>query len=206
MSTENRTYPHVFIIESMDLRNEAKNKYEGQIISNILHLMDIEHSYYYVRTRQEFEHFLKEFETSKYRYLHLSCHGSSNAIHLTLDDINFEDLGFLLQDKLDKKRLFISSCLSTNKNLAKQIFPVSDCNSIIGPYTEIDIDTAAIFWAAFYQILLKRNPKAMKKEGIKDVLKSITKLFNLPINYFSHSPISKEGFKQFVFNQAKESC
>lgn len=206
MTTEDKTDPYVFIIESMDLSDETNCNYEGRIISDILSLMKIEHRYYYVRTRQELEHFLKEFEESKYRYLHISCHGSSNAIHMTLDDINFEDLGFLLQNKLDKKRLFISSCLSTNKNLAKQIFPISDCNSIIGPYTEIDIDDAAIFWAAFYQILLKRNPKAMKKEGIKNVLESTTKLFNIPINYFSRSLTSKEGYKQIIFNPAKESC
>lgn len=206
MTTEDKTYPYVFIIESMDLSDETKGNYEGQVISDILSLMKIEHQYYYIRTRQELGHFLEEFKKSKYRYLHLSCHGSSNAIHLTLDDINFEDLGFLLQDKLDKKRLFISSCSSTNKSLAKQIFPVSDCNSIIGPYKEIDIDAAAIFWAAFYQILLKRNPKAMKKEGIKDVLKSITKLFNLPVNYFSRSLNSKEGCTQKTYNLTKESC
>ena len=205
MTTEDKTYPYVFIIESMDLSDEANGNYEGQLISDILSLMKIKHQYYYVRTKQELEYFLKRFEESKYRYLHISCHGSPKAIHMTLDNINFEDLGFLLQDKLDKKRLFISSCLSTNKNLAKQIFPISDCNSIIGPYTEIDIDDAAIFWAAFYQILLKRNPNAMKKEGIKDVLKSIADLFNIPVNYFSRSSNSKKGYTQKTYNRTKES-
>ena len=52
------TKPEVFIIESLQLEDEKENLYEGQIISQILHLSGRETQYYYIRTRRELEEIL----------------------------------------------------------------------------------------------------------------------------------------------------
>ena len=133
---------------------------------------------------------------SNYRYLHISCHGNKKSIATTLEEIKFDELGVLLSDKLDRKRLFLSSCLSTNENLANAILSVSECFSIIGPDKKIFMDDAAVFWSSFYQVMFKNNSKAMKREALEPVLKDLKKLFKIPLKYYATSKSSKTGWKE----------
>lgn len=196
MTEFEKTKPYVFIIESLEFEDEEKKYFEGKIISRILNLSQIEHKYYYIRTRAEFEYLLDEFVSLNYRYLHISCHGSKNSIYTTFDQIKFKDLSLILGDKLDRKRLFLSSCLSTNEKLANEILPISDCFSIIGPDKKIYMDDAAIFWSSFYQVMFKKNPNAMNQENLESVLKDLKKLFKIPLRYFSTSKSSSKGWKE----------
>ncbi|MCD1117557.1 hypothetical protein [Chryseobacterium turcicum] len=195
MTEFEKTNPYVFIIESLDFDDEEKQAYEGEIISRILSISNIEHKYYYIRTKREFEHFINEFLESNYRYLHISCHGNLNEISTTLDRISFQELGTILGDKLDRKRLFLSSCLSTNKSLAETILSNSDCFSIIGPNEEIDMDDAAIFWSSFYQKMFKDNDRYMKNDKVKEAIKTLKEFFNVSISYFASTKTAK-GWKE----------
>lgn len=195
MTEFEKTDPYVFILESLDFEDEKRGSFEGEIISQILSMSNIKHKYFYIRTRREFEHFIDEFVKSNYRYLHISCHGSKDKISTTLDDISFQDLGIILGDKLDRKRLFLSSCLSTNESLAEAIFPTSDCISIVGPNKEINMDDAAIFWSSFYQKMFKENIKYMKNEKVKETIKYLKEFLNIPISYFA-STNSEKGWKE----------
>jgi hypothetical protein len=196
MTEFEKTKPYVFIIESLEFKDEEKGYFEGEIISKILNLSQIEHKYYYIRTKMEFEYLLEEFVKSNYRYLHISCHGSKKSISMTLEEIKFNDLGLLIGDKLDRKRLFLSSCLSTNENLASVILSISDCFSIIGPDKQIYMDDAAIFWSSFYQVMFKQNPKAMKRENLEMVLKDLKSLFKISLKYYSTSKSNNKGWKE----------
>nr|WP_299173322.1 hypothetical protein [uncultured Allomuricauda sp.] len=196
MTEFEKTEPCVFIIESLKFSDEEQGYYEGEIISNILNLSRIEHKYFYIRTKSEFERLIEEFVNLNYRYLHISCHGNENSIGTTLDEIKFKELSMLLSDKLDRKRLFLSSCLSTNERLAESILPLSDCFSIIGLDEKIKMDDAAIFWASFYQIMFKRNPKAMKRENLEGLLKELKKLHEIPLKYYSTSESNKKGWSE----------
>lgn len=196
MTDIEKTKPYVFIIESLDFEDEETQAFEGEIISKILKLSNIEHKYYYIRTKKELEYLLNEFLNLNYRYLHISCHGNENSISTTLDDIKFDKLSILLADKLDNKRLFLSSCLSTNEKLADCIFPISDCYSIIGPDKKINMDDAAIFWASFYQIMFKKNPKAMKKNDLKPMLEKLKKLYGISLKYYSATQLEQKGWKE----------
>lgn len=195
MTEFEKTDPYVFILESLDFEDEKRGSFEGEIISQILSMSNIKHKYFYIRTRREFEHFIDEFAKSNYRYLHISCHGSTDKISTTLDDISFQDLSIILGDKLDRKRLFLSSCLSTNESLAEAIFPTSDCISIVGPNKEINMDDAAIFWSSFYQKMFKENIKYMKNEKVKETIKYLKEFLNIPISYFA-STNSEKGWRE----------
>ena len=127
------TKANVFIIESLDFDDEQDNQYLGRLLSQILHLGGKESAYRYVQTEDELEKALRLFGASRYRYLHLSCHGSKKSISTTLDDIPFPKLGKLLKPYLRKKRLFISACSAVNEDLAKAGIPSSRCTSIMGP-------------------------------------------------------------------------
>ena len=105
-----RTKPEVFIIESLDWIDEQKGRYEGRILTDILRLSGKKPIYYYVRTKQELVELMHLFQATRYRYLHLSCHGDADSIKTTLDIIDFKELGTILNPYMHRRRLFVSSC------------------------------------------------------------------------------------------------
>lgn len=193
--SKDTTVPEVFIIESLKFDDEANDRYEGKIISNILHLNEKNSKYYYIRTKRELEKVIGIFDGSGYRYLHLSCHGSPQSMATTLDTIPFEQLGEILKPHLHSKRLFISTCEMVNEELAKAIIPDSGCYSIIGPSKPVAFSDAAILWASFYHLIFNYRPEAIKREGIIKYCQRIVDLFGVPLNYYSFSRRSKSGFK-----------
>jgi len=91
--------------------------------------------------------------------------------------------------------LFLSACSATNRHLAERVIPKSDCNSIIGPSSNIAFNDAAIIWAAFYHLIFKANDRAMKRNDILPVLKTLVKTFDVGMNYYSTSKSRKSGVK-----------
>ena len=190
----------VFIIESLEFRDEKLDRYEGKFLSRILKLGGVKTQYYYIRTSQELEEVLKIFKETEYRYLHFSCHGSEESIETTLNSIAFDLFSEFVTPVLDYKRLFISACSSVNKNLAKELFPFCKCYSLIGFENDVSFNDAAITWASFYHLILKNDK--MRYDKISPILESISKLYSIPINYFQASQSAKRGFrlKRFTGN------
>jgi hypothetical protein len=181
-----KTKAGVFIIESLEFEDEASPT-EGQILQGILQMSGMPCEYFYVRSQVEFEHFIDVFADSDYRFLHISCHGNQNSIALTLGNITHEELGFILEDKLIGRRLFMSACAAVNSRLSKHLFPKSGCNSLVGPNESIGMKDVAIFWASFYHLMFKANNKAMKKNDLIANLDVLAKLYEIPVKYFKKS-------------------
>jgi hypothetical protein len=191
-----KTAPKVFIIESLRFVDEKKKLHEGDVISKILMLSNIDCKYYYVRTKKEFEYVLNIFFKSQYRYLHISCHGNTNknALILSLDEITFDELGEMLQPNFEKKRLFLSACSLVNYKLAESIIPRTKCYSLIGPANDIYFRDAVILWASFYHLIFKKEFEKMTRKEILLGLKKVSNMFSISLNYFSIS--KSKGFKQ----------
>jgi len=81
--------PEVFIIESNSWRDEEDNRREGVALREMLALSEKRCKYVYLRTRREFRIALEQFTSSRYRYLHLACHGDGHGLHLTIDYLPF---------------------------------------------------------------------------------------------------------------------
>jgi len=185
--SESGSIPGVFIIESLKLQDEEKQLYEGKIISNILDLNQIKNKYYYIRTLIEFKEILVLFQNSRYRYLHISCHGADGAIALTIDRITYSDLGDILKPYLLDKRLFLSACSSVNNKNAVAIIPKSQCYSLIGPLRDIEFRDATIVWASFYHLMFKQNASSMIRENLIKNMQKVVNTFQEPMNYYSRS-------------------
>lgn len=186
--------PEVFIIESLDFEDEEQGRYEGKILSDILHLSGKKSIYYYIRTKVELEEILDKFWETDYRYLHISCHGNGYEMATTLDSIPFKELAKLVEPVLENRRLFLSACSMTNEKLAKEIIPSSDCLSIIGPSKDINFNDAAILWASFYHLMFRDNYKIMNRENLLRNTKSVAQMYKVPMNYYSKSK-RKSGYK-----------
>jgi len=190
-----QTIPDVFIVETLEFDDEAKDRLEGKMISHILNLHGKKSKYYYIRTKKELKEIARKFGQSGYRYLHLSCHGNATSMATTLDSIEFSELGRILRPQLEKRRLFVSACEMVNEHLAEAVIPKSGCYSIIGPNESIAFSDAAIFWPSFYHLMFRHNADAMKRADLIKHLKSVCELFGLRISYFSASRSSRTGYK-----------
>jgi len=181
------TKAEVFIIESLTFDDEKNKRFEGNFLSQILHLAGKKPKYYYIRTKKELRRVLELFQRSAYRYLHLSCHGSEKSIHTTLDEIPFPRFGQLVRPYLRNKRLFVSACSAVNTQLARNVIPSSGCLSIIGPATDVEFRDAAIIYASFYHLIFKKTPKKMTRSDLITILQKVADTFEISLNYFSAS-------------------
>jgi len=104
------TQPRLFIIESLTLKDEKADRFEGGHLSKIMTLSGSKPECMYLRTKKELEEAIDLFEDSDFRYLHISCHGDRTGIDHTVDSLTHEDLGKMLAPVLSGKRVFFSSC------------------------------------------------------------------------------------------------
>jgi hypothetical protein len=182
-SKEKKTTAGVFIIESLRIKDESKQRFEGRILRDILTLSGKKVEYWYVRTWKEVtEEMFQRFYNSGLRYLHISCHGNDDTISFTLDDIPFEEFGKEIKHYLYERRLFFSACEVVNQALHDAVMPGSDCYSIIGPEDDIRFDDAVIMWGTFYHLML-RDATAMKSADIRTALQKLKETFGRTFKY-----------------------
>lgn len=196
------TRPEVFILESLGLADEKKERQEGQFISHILKLLRKEPIYYYFRTESEFENLLEVFKESKYRYLHLSCHGDSTNFFTTFGKISFKEFGGIVRPHLGKKRLFLSACACTREPLAREVLQGSECLSLIGPSEDIAFDDAAVLWATFYHQVFNVDDSRMIIGVIKPILEMTAQLYDVEMAYFTKMENAK-GYGQVKLDYKK---
>ncbi len=178
-----KTEKALFIIESLRPEDEAV-RCEGRILRRVLRLSGKNAKYIYIRTQQELGLALRQFRDSKFRYLHISCHGDRNAVALTLDTLTFEDLAAEVAPYLAGRRLFFSACGVVNMGLARALLPDSACHSIIGPRTDINFDDALLMWASFYHLVFRDDDDALLGGKIRWVLRRIRYAFGIQFDYY----------------------
>ena len=180
-----RTNPSLFIIESLEFSDEEDGQFEGRVLRDILEFSDTRAEYYYVRTRKELQVVLRKFFDSNHRYLHISCHGNSEAVALTLDYIGYKEFASDIKGLLYKRRLFFSACGVVNRRLAKAILPRSGCFSLIGPSATIGFGDAVLMWATFYHLIFRDlDDGGMKGGKIRWALRRLEKTFGKRFAYF----------------------
>ena len=185
-----RTIPDVFIIESLKTKEEQHNK-EGEIIYRSLRMSGKMPIYHYVRTKRELEHFIAAFEKSRYRSLHISCHGNIDTFATTFDVLDDAEMVSVLGSAIDKKRLFLSTCLAATSPFAAKLFKETGCISVAGPSGKIDFDDSAVLWTAFYHMMFKANPDLMKHGVVKMNLARAALMLNEEVRFFLPTPARK---------------
>jgi hypothetical protein len=197
------TKPELFIIESLTLENERQYRFEGQIIKDILAASGKQCEYYYLRTRRELKHMLKEFETSEYRYLHLSCHGSSEGMATTFDDIPAEEMQSLFGPYLEGRRVFASACAMTNPRLARALMP-SGCQSILGFDRNLPFRDAAIMWASLYHVMFKVDANKIKAVTLRLKAQEVANMYRVGFRLFRRNSGEACGFSDLRIRPTEE--
>ncbi len=201
-----RTIPEVFIIESLpqdDVENERK---EGDLIARILKMGGRNPEYQYVETREQFDSALQEFAERNYRYLHISSHGADDHFLFQFGEMYFNQFGPLVHNLLSDKRVFVSACEAVNHEnhlLANMVLRDTGCYSLIGSAEEINFDDAAMFWSTFYYLAYQKQVEevTIKRDVIVRILKKLTELYPVKMNYYSFS--QRQGIKLDRFAAGK---
>lgn len=189
------TIADVFIIESLDPDDEGNGRFEGIFLSHVLRLHGKNPNYKYVRTRREFEKAIKKFAASGYRYLHLSCHGDPKGLCTTnQEEIDFDELGELLQPHMEGKRLFVSACKMVHSDLAKAVIPTSGCNSVVGPTENIAFTDSAVVWAAIYHLAFSEDAQRITRDNLQSKLTKACQLFEVQFAYYAKTNTLKRGY------------
>jgi hypothetical protein len=182
------TIAEVFIIESLSLIDESERRHEGKVLADILRMCGKNPIYFYIRTKAELEALAEEFEGSRYRYLHLSCHGSDTDIETTLDRISYSDFAKIFNGRLKRKRLFASAC-SVGNQLFSEIVGASNkgMHSVAGPIEDVRFDHAVALWSAFYVKVFSINARSMNSKQVSEILGTLAALFEVPIHLSTYS-------------------
>jgi len=184
MTERDKTRPDVFIIESLKFSEEEHYR-EGQAIARSLKMSLKEPIYRYVRTAQELQHFVDEFEDCNYRYLHISCHGSKTGVSTTLDHLSTNEFAQIVGPALEKKRLFLSTCEASTTEMAQAVFSHSKCYSLAGPVNKINFDDSVILWTSFYHLMFKANDRAMKRGAIKQTMAQCAAMLGEKVAFYT---------------------
>ena len=178
------TSPEVFIIESLSLIDENLNRHEGEVLADVLRMCGKKPKYFYIRTKSELEMVAEEFSSSRYRYLHLSCHGGETEIETTLDKISYVEFSKIFENRLLKRRLFASACGTGNQMFAEIVGSRNPgMLSVAAPVGTIQFDHAVAFWSAFYVKAFSVNSKSMNTKELAAILKPLANLFGVPFHW-----------------------
>ncbi len=187
------TKPEVFILESLTLDDERDDLQDGLLLYRSLQLYGKRPEYYYFRTEKELKELAEVFEQSHYRYLHLSCHGSSTEIATTFDELTYARFASIFSGKLNNKRLFASACSLGNEQLPIAVKAKNGgLYSVLAPSTPIAFDRSAAFWAAFYFLMFDLDSQRMKLGTMKTRLVAISELFNVNLHLTWNSAHEKK--------------
>ena len=203
--SSNGTVAEVFIIESLTLRDERKQRHEGAVLASVLKMCGKSPMYFYIRTKAELEHLAEEFDASGYRYLHLSCHGNDTTLDTTLDPISYGEFATIFKDRLKGRRLFVSACSAGNVLFAETVGGKnSELISVAAPAEDIDFDDAVAFWSAFYVKTFKRNAKSMNSNVVGDTLKALAVFFKAPIHFSKRHKDTKKWVHQDITTRPED--
>lgn len=182
----------VFIIEFL----RADDYPDGDNLHEILKLSLIDTEYKWVDSKEEFKKALQDFNKSKFRYLHISCHADETGLEINGDEITNLEFQQMTEKCLNNKRLFLSACKGANRHLASLIVSRNNAYSLVGIPTNLDFDKSALFWPSFYHLINEIDNKRMKRFQIIDIIKKLVELFNVPVNYYSRINNSKSYMRR----------
>jgi hypothetical protein len=181
------TRPNVFIVESNSLKDERRQYNEGEILSQVLRMMGKETEYRYIRTSKELGVMAQEFRKSRFRYLHMACHGAHDRFGLTLDEVPFADYARIVGPAIENRRLFLSACSIAQPGLARAVFHRYGPYSITGPSEDVHFADAAVVWASLYRLLFKYDTEIIEGGVVRRYLQKLCELHDVKFVHFGRT-------------------
>jgi len=190
------TFPEVFIIEFLREEDEEMGRLEGLRLADTLRLADKQPKYFYIRNKAELALLAPIFVQSKYRYLHISCHGGPEGFELQDDFVKFDQFGEIFGGALALRRFFVSACSTGERSLVDALHNTSKgIQSIIAPCVDLYFSHASVIWAALYVSLLELDNGSIRHQDIVSAMQILVELFP----YADSDGDSKKEPMKFMF-------
>lgn len=188
------TISDVFIIESLP----AENPHDGKLLFDVLKMMGKNPIYRKVKDADDFENALNDYKQSKYRFLHISCHGNKSQVFFEEGMVDYLGFGNLFANhSLPVTRIFFSACCLGNQALSKAIITANKAvHSIVAPTQKIPFDLALIAWSTFYVKAFGWNRDGISENTILMTMRQIANLFLLD---FDVSSLHTDNMKIYSF-------
>ncbi len=181
------TIPEVCILEYLRPEELDETKSDGKNLRKVLKAISKEQYYCSVASISELLSEVEKFGESKYRYLHLSCHGNDEELGIDDDGIRWEDLGHKIGSYLQGRRLTLSVCYGGAIKLAEPLIK-QQCNSVCGPAKEIGFSEGARLWSSFFSQMfpvdVETKDHRMTQKPIIRCLASLSAKYGPPMNLF----------------------
>lgn len=199
--SKRKTEPYIFFIESF---KPSEKEREGEVIHRVLRdFKEKKCCYRFVNNTQDFQKALNEFNRTGYRYLHISCHGSRRGITVGEERIRLETLSKLLQGVMTNKRLFLSSCLTTNEEFRDKYFIETAARSVLGFYDKVYFDDAVVFWVTFYHLVFNEDFINIANENLEKISRKIATMLRLKMRLIIRDKTQKKGFRSINLRHKK---
>lgn len=205
----------VFVIESRKIKEEAKGKKQGLILTEIMALLGMKSEYRYIRTQKELGEMIRQYYKSNFRYLHFSMHGVSNKkdkpvskFSLSLDQVSYDTFCKSIIEnntgKNEKRRLFISACNVLDDITTQFEYRNNSFISIVSPSAKIRTSIAPLVWATFYHDMFTIEKKSMANSDIRENLDRICDLFNVKFNGYFRKGNDSNQYEIYSFPKQKK--
>jgi hypothetical protein len=180
----------LFVVESRKIKEEAKGKRQGLVLTEMMALLGIKSEYRYIRTQKELEEMVSQYYDSKFRYLHFSMHGVTDGkgkpvgkFSFALDRVTYDafckPLLWDIANKEGKRRLFISACHVMEDLIDYFEARNNSFVSIIFPSEKIETSVAPLAWATFYHNMFTLEKRSMSNAHIKENLNNVCRFFGV---------------------------
>lgn len=185
------TVPDVFIIEFLP----ASDPHDGKILADMLRLAGKNPIYYTCNNSDSFVAGIKIFAASQYRFLHISCHGTTDSITFpSTERLDYMAFAALFNEvKLPVTRVFFSACELGNQNLSLKLFEKNNSlYSFIAPCERITFGSSLAIWCSFYITMFGISVSKMKDLVMINKLDQIIQVFDAKFHVSRYNTMLKE--------------
>ena len=198
----------LFIIEVLRPEDYACFAADGLQLVNQMQALGFDTRYVRAYTFDSFKRAIAQFKESKFKWLHLSCHGCENGVEFYEkkrweDECKFDpdiitnaDVAKAFGGSLLQCRMTLSGCKMGNAGFVKKMFGSNKgLQSLVAPIEDLKSDMAAPLWLTYYSLLINRARSKYRGDNVKitsqdigDVIESVTKCFFVPLAFNEYHP------------------
>ena len=189
-----KSIPRVFIIESLGAEDVNNHRCDGKILESQLQLLGEAPIYRYVLNLSDLRKALCEFEESRFRFLHISCHGGPTKVYLAANPCGESYIEFAkcFSSKAALSRVTFSACKLGNRSFFKEFYKWNKgVQSLAAPMNDLLFQSSSLYWATYYTKLIeecRNSNNHIHRDFIERVVPQLSKMLNVSMRYAIYEP------------------
>lgn len=204
--------PDLCVIEILRPKDYACFCDDGYGLVSHLQMLGYDPQYIRAYTFQTFKDALRKFKQSRYRFLHISCHGGTDSVEfwdakdMEPDNhsyqgtqIPYDAFSKALKGCLGDRRVTFSACELGNKQFVQSLIKYNNgFHSVVAPTVELQMHKAAVLWRMYYGQLLadascSLSAKSVKSDSVVYAVQNCSRAMETPLACCISKPHNTHG-------------